>query len=66
LRETGLHFAAGSAQTRNMPSLTRRRSLDSDQETWIVHHGDIRVGTISKRGNRSTIDQGDERCGVAN
>jgi hypothetical protein len=49
LHETGLHFAAGSAQTRNMPSLTHRRSPDSDQGIWIIHYDDIRVGSIAMR-----------------
>jgi hypothetical protein len=32
-----------------MPALTRRRSADSDRETWFIHFGDVRVGTISQR-----------------
>jgi hypothetical protein len=26
--------------------LTRRRSPDARQETWLIHYGDVRVGTI--------------------
>jgi hypothetical protein len=29
-----------------MPSLTRRRSPDAEQETWLVYYGDIQVGII--------------------
>ena len=32
-----------------MPTLTRRRSPDAQQETWLVHYGDVHVGTISER-----------------
>ena len=32
-----------------MPTLTRRRSPDAQQETWLVYYGDVHVGTISER-----------------
>ena len=32
-----------------MPVLTRRRSPDAQQETWLVYYGDLHVGTISER-----------------
>ena len=34
---------------KTMPSLTRRRSPDAQQETWLVYYGDVQVGTISQR-----------------
>ena len=41
-----------------MPALTRRRSPDALQETWLVYYGDARVGTISVRsGNPADADQ---------
>jgi hypothetical protein len=30
-----------------MPALTRRRDPDAQQETWIIHYGDVRVGIPS-------------------
>ena len=32
-----------------MPALTRRRDHDANQETWLIHYDDIRVGTIAMR-----------------
>jgi hypothetical protein len=32
-----------------MPVLTRRRDPDANQETWLIHYDDIRVGSISQR-----------------
>ena len=32
-----------------MPALTRRRDPDANQETWLIHYDDIRVGSISQR-----------------
>jgi hypothetical protein len=32
-----------------MSSLTRRRDPDAHDETWLIHYGDIHVGTISLR-----------------
>jgi len=32
-----------------MPALTRRRSPDTSQETWLVYYGDVRVGSIGQR-----------------
>ena len=34
-----------------MPNLTRRRSPDAERETWLIHYGDIQVGTISERAD---------------
>jgi hypothetical protein len=40
-----------------MPVLTRRRSPDAMQETWLVYYGDVRVGTIALRsGNPADTD----------
>ena len=33
----------------SMPVLTRRRSPDAQQETWLVYYGDVHIGTISER-----------------
>jgi hypothetical protein len=32
-----------------MPALTRRRDPDANQETWLIHYDDIRVGSIAMR-----------------
>ncbi len=32
-----------------MPVLTRRRSQNRDQESWLICHGDVHVGTIGIR-----------------
>jgi hypothetical protein len=32
-----------------MPELTRRRDPDAQQETWLIHYGDVRVGMIAER-----------------
>ena len=37
-----------------MPVLTRRRSPDAMQETWLVYYGDMRVGTIALRLGQSS------------
>jgi hypothetical protein len=31
------------------PELTRRRSLDAQEECWHVYYADVRVGTITLR-----------------
>jgi hypothetical protein len=47
-----------------MPTLTRRRSHDSDRETWIVFYGDIPVGTIGERaGVPADLEQWGWTCG---
>ena len=33
-----------------MAALTRRRSTDAREECWHIYYGDVRVGTIAKRG----------------
>jgi hypothetical protein len=33
---------------RATPELTRRRDPDAQQETWLIHYGDVRVGTIAE------------------
>ena len=41
-----------------MPTLTRRRSVDSRREVWLVFYGDIPVGTIGERaGVPADLDQ---------
>src|SRR5215472_14125930 len=32
-----------------MPELTRRRDPEAQQETWLIHYGDVRVGVIAER-----------------
>jgi hypothetical protein len=32
-----------------MPSLTRRRDPDREQECWLIYYGDVHVGTITIR-----------------
>ena len=32
-----------------MPALTRRRDPDANQEIWLIHYDDIRVGSIAMR-----------------
>jgi hypothetical protein len=47
-----------------MPALTRRRSPDAPQETWLVYHGDVRVGSIAIRsGNPADTDPWGWSCG---
>jgi hypothetical protein len=41
-----------------LPDLTRRRDPDAHQETWLIHYGDIHIGTISMRaGVPDSVDQ---------
>jgi hypothetical protein len=37
-----------------MPALTRRRDPDANQETWLIHYDDIRVGSIAMRAGVPT------------
>jgi hypothetical protein len=47
-----------------VPTLTRRRSPDAAQETWLIHYGDIHIGTISMRaGAHSNVDRWGWSCG---
>ena len=47
-----------------MPALTRRRSPDAHQETWLVYYGDVRVGSIAIRsGNPAATDPSGWSCG---
>jgi hypothetical protein len=32
-----------------MPTLTRRRDFESQDECWRVYYGDVRIGAIAKR-----------------
>jgi hypothetical protein len=44
--------------------LTRRRSPDATQETWLVYYGNVRVGTIALRsGNPADTDPWGWSCG---
>ena len=47
-----------------MPALTRRRSPDAPQATWLVYYGDVRVGSIALRsGNPAATDPWGWSCG---
>jgi len=48
-----------------MPALSRRRDPDNThQETWLVYHGDVHVGTIMRCvGNPNAAPQWQWRCG---
>src|SRR5438477_1420133 len=47
-----------------MPALTRRRSDNPHQETWLVYYGDVQVGTIGRRaGVPVDVDQWGWSCG---
>jgi hypothetical protein len=47
-----------------MLTLTRRRNPDARQESWLIHYGDVHVGTIGLRsGNPFATDQWQWRCG---
>jgi hypothetical protein len=48
-----------------MPPLTRRLCPDSHQETWLIHYGDVRVGSIAIRGGVSAeADRWAWSCGL--
>jgi hypothetical protein len=41
-----------------MPALTRRRDPDAHHKAWLIHYGDIHIGTISMRsGVPGSVDQ---------
>jgi hypothetical protein len=47
-----------------MPELTRRRDPDAQQETWLIHYGDVRVGVIAERiGNPDSTPGWQWSCG---
>jgi hypothetical protein len=47
-----------------MPALTRRRSPDALQETWLIYFGDVHVGALSRSvGNPNAAPQWQWRCG---
>src|SRR5215471_21410253 len=47
-----------------MPELTRRRDPDAQQETWLIHYGDVRVGVIAERvGNPGSTPGWQWACG---
>jgi hypothetical protein len=47
-----------------MPALTRRRDPNASQENWLIHYGDVQVGTVGLRsGNPFGTDQCQWRCG---
>jgi hypothetical protein len=47
-----------------VPELTRRREPDAQQETWLIHYGDVRVGVIAERvGNPDSTPGWQWACG---
>ena len=41
-----------------MPALPRRPDPDANDETWLIHYGDIHVGAIGMRtGVPTNVDQ---------
>ena len=47
-----------------MPALTRRRDASAQQETWLIHYGDVRVGVIAERiGNPDSTPGWQWSCG---
>jgi hypothetical protein len=47
-----------------MPELTRRRDPDAQQETWLIHYGDVRVDVIAERiGNPDSTPGWQWACG---
>jgi hypothetical protein len=47
-----------------MPELTRRRDPEAQQETWLIHYGDVRVGVTAKRiGNPDSTPGWQSACG---
>jgi hypothetical protein len=48
-QEVVASIPARSAESWAMPALTRRRDPDANQETWLIHYDDIRVGSIAMR-----------------
>jgi hypothetical protein len=46
-----------------MPTLTRRRDPDRT-DCWLVHYGDVHVGSVARRsGNRTTKTLGNGAAG---
>jgi hypothetical protein len=47
-----------------MSTLTRRRDPDAHHETWLIHQGDVHIGTIRIRaGVPGSVDQWGWTCG---
>src|SRR6516225_4560149 len=47
-----------------MSALTRRRDPAAHHETWLIHHGDVHIGTIRIRaGVPGSVDQWGWTCG---
>lgn len=47
-----------------MSTLTRRRDPDARQKGWLIHYGDVQVGSIGLRsGNPIGSDPWQWRCG---
>jgi hypothetical protein len=46
-----------------MPALTRRRDPDAQHEAWLIHYGDMHVGTIRLHAVVSGVEQWTWSCG---
>ena len=46
-----------------IPALTRRRDLDAQHEAWLIHYGDMHVGTISLHAGEGGVEQWAWSCG---
>jgi hypothetical protein len=47
-----------------MRALTRRRDPDASREAWLIHFGDIHIGSIGMRaGVPNNVDEWQWRCG---
>lgn len=54
----------GQAQKVSRAALTRRRDPDASHEAWLIHYGDVLVGTVAVRtGVPSEADQWSWRVG---
>ncbi len=47
-----------------MPALTRRRDPDARHEAWLIHYGDVRIGSICLRVGAGGVDHWAWACGV--
>ena len=39
-----------------MPALPRRRDPEARREAWLIHYGDVRIGSISLRAGAGGVD----------
>jgi hypothetical protein len=64
LRRPSACAGRGPALQWGMPALSRRRDPDAREECWLIHYGDVHVGTIRLRtGCPVDVDQWTWSCG---